>query len=330
MFDDWDKITNIYTNATATGKSFLDSDLISKYIKKRSQISNLSNHISRQLILYCRLSVANLTNKSELESFIAENSLDGNLITSIVEMCMNMYISEADYSKTTPSISYETRLQVLSGARKSIQHLWNDKELKLSLLETSVRYNLPSVKSFMVTAYDIVLGFYKIEDTVPLLQQELELDPKTAALLGAEVLEFLAPLSDPNWQPPVEENEDQPNDVMNDLNTAVEPEASRIPIKSPALFGTPSTPESVATPMPIPQPAPMVNPLATETPVYEPTPASYVSTPTPTPVYQSTQPVTTPAPAPLSTIPSYTPAPTPPIPVAPTLAPDRPRWSTEI
>jgi len=51
---------------------------------------------------------------------------------------------------------------------------------------------------------DIVLGFYKIEDTVPLLKQELGLDDETAKLLGTDVLEFLAPLSDPNWQPPEE------------------------------------------------------------------------------------------------------------------------------
>lgn len=200
------------------------------------------------------------------------------------------------------------------------------------LFSLSQKYSFDKVKDILLcrTVSEIILGFYKIEDTVPLLQQELGLDPKTAALLGAEVLEFLSPLSDPNWQPPVEENEDLPNGAIDALNTASEPEISRIPVKSPALFGTPNTPESVATPMPIPPPAPVVSPLATEMPVYEPTPTSYVSTPAPTPVYQSTQPVTTPAPAPLSTIPSYTPAPTPPTPVAPVPAPDRPRWSTEI
>jgi hypothetical protein len=63
-------------------------------------------------------------------------------------------------------------------------------------------------KKFAITVGDIILGFYRIEDTVPLLQQELGLDPRTAALLGADVLDFLAPLSDPNWQPPVEERDE--------------------------------------------------------------------------------------------------------------------------
>jgi len=57
---------------------------------------------------------------------------------------------------------------------------------------------------FTTAIGDIVLGFYKIEDTVPLLKQELGLDDETTKLLGADVLEFLAPLSDPNWQPPEE------------------------------------------------------------------------------------------------------------------------------
>ena len=57
---------------------------------------------------------------------------------------------------------------------------------------------------FTTAIGDIVLGFYRIEDTVPLLKQELGLDDETAKLLGADVLEFLAPLSDPNWQPPEE------------------------------------------------------------------------------------------------------------------------------
>ena len=73
------------------------------------------------------------------------------------------------------------------------------------------KYNFPSDYEFgtlLTLIGDIILGFYKIEDTVPLLQQELGLDAKTAALLGAELLDFLAPLSDPNWRPPVEEADD--------------------------------------------------------------------------------------------------------------------------
>ena len=81
------------------------------------------------------------------------------------------------------------------------------------LIKKYLILNSELVDQFKIVISDITLGFYKKEDTVPLLQQELELDAKTAALLGADVLDFLAPLSDPNWQPPVEEAADDLTDV---------------------------------------------------------------------------------------------------------------------
>lgn len=84
-------------------------------------------------------------------------------------------------------------------------------------------------ENLTVTIGDIILGFYRIEDTVPLLQQELGLDPRTAALLGADVLEFLAPLSDPNWQPPVEEEENS------DDKETVDDEPTRVSINSGSI-----------------------------------------------------------------------------------------------
>ncbi len=238
------------------------------------------------------------------------------------EMLEAQHSAYAEIMKSDHPIDERTRRDIIAAQPKKQKLVYLYAKTNPHLRVLLEQFSLPAekIEAGIVLLGDIILGFYKTEDTVPLLQQELELDPKTAALLGAEVLEFLTTLASPDWQPPA------------DAPRVTEPEANRIPIKSPALFGTPSTPEPVATPMPVPQSAPMVSPLATETPVYEPTPTSYVSTPAPTPVYQSTQPVTTPtpAPAPLSTIPSYTPTPTPPTPVAPVTAPDRPRWSTEI
>ncbi|MFM2339482.1 MAG: hypothetical protein RLZZ360_118 [Candidatus Parcubacteria bacterium] len=184
---------------------------------------------------------------------------------------------------------------------------------------------------FAITIGDIILGFYKIEDTVPLLQQELGLDPKTAALLGAEVLEFLAPLNDPTWQPPMAIGDADESEAITANNATSsspqEPAINRIPLKSPALFAMPATtPPPVAATLIEPVPVPAAAPMPPETPIYTPTPAGYTANHEPTPVYQSSQPM----PAPLSSIPSYTPAPTPPAPAAPTPAPDRPRWSTEI
>lgn len=81
---------------------------------------------------------------------------------------------------------------------------------------------------FAKTVGDIVLGFYRVPDTVPLLQQELGLSPRTAAILGADVLDFLAPLSDPNWHPP------QPEIIEEEVST---PE--QIPVPIPTLSTEP-------------------------------------------------------------------------------------------
>lgn len=209
------------------------------------------------------------------------------------------------------------------------------------LFEIREKFGIPlnEHSKFVTTLSHIVLGFYKIGDTVPLLQQELGLDPKTAALLGADVLEFLAPLSDPNWQPPVEEDvdEDTPEN-MPVIPTApfvteqIPEPVNRIPLKSPALYDTPATQVPVTPEVFIPPAAMpvMAQPTPVTTPVFEPAPVGYgvPTTPAPTPTYSSTQPAMS-APT-LSPIPSYTPTLTPPVAPPPAPAPDRPRWSTEI
>ena len=104
-----------------------------------------------------------------------------------------------------------TRLEVYSSSNYQVQYLYDHIGISLIVNKLSLKYNIESnlLIKMEFTIGDIILGFYKIEDTVPLLQQELGLDAKTAALLGADVLDFLAPLSDPNWQPPAEvENDD--------------------------------------------------------------------------------------------------------------------------
>jgi hypothetical protein len=58
-----------------------------------------------------------------------------------------------------------------------------------------------TIELFYVLLGDIVLGIYKIEDVVPLLQQELNIDVNEADLLGAEVIEFFKSLPETNWQP---------------------------------------------------------------------------------------------------------------------------------
>ena len=107
-------------------------------------------------------------------------------------------------------IDNETFKQVYSSASTAQKFLFASSKSGEKLFSFAKKHNLTSTEAyskFAITVGDIILGFYKIEDTVPLLQQELGIDAKTAALLGADVLDFLAPLSDPNFVVPVEVTE---------------------------------------------------------------------------------------------------------------------------
>ena len=182
----------------------------------------------------------------------------------------------------------------------------------------------------------VAFGFKARQDDQVIFVSDLG---KLGVDFRADVLEFLAPLSDPNWQPPVEEDvdEDTPEN-MPVIPTApfvteqIPEPVNRIPLKSPALYDTPATQVPVTPEVFIPPAAMpvMAQPTPVTTPVFEPAPVGYgvPTTPAPTPTYSSTQPAMS-APT-LSPIPSYTPAPTPPVAPPPAPAPDRPRWSTEI
>jgi hypothetical protein len=67
--------------------------------------------------------------------------------------------------------------------------------------------NSELLEHFKALISDVALGFYRKEDTVPLLQQELGLDPKSAALLGTEVLDMFEVISKDSWTPPTTVNQ---------------------------------------------------------------------------------------------------------------------------
>ena len=129
-------------------------------------------------------------------------------------------------------ITREFRIELLEQVKPVQLYLYGSPTSGGALLNIAEKYQLVSsfnYKKFALTVGDIVLGLYKIEDTVPLLQQELALDGKTATLLGADILDFLAPLSDPNWQPPIDEEE---NDILNNDVDFAEPD-DVLPLSSP-------------------------------------------------------------------------------------------------
>jgi hypothetical protein len=214
---------------------------------------------------------------------------------------------------------------VYSQADYRVQYFFSNPSSGKRLREISQKfsfYKTDKYKIFATTIGDIILGFYKIEDTVPLLQQELGLDPKTAALLGADVIEFLAPLSDPSWQPPQDATTEGDGSALDSVSTP--PAAIKIPVKAPVPVGSVAP---TATPV-----LPVATPLHTYADDLasvrgtEPR-RSYEQAPEPeqTPTYSSTQPIR----QPLSPLPTYTSAPTP-VPQVPAPSPDRPRWSSEL
>jgi hypothetical protein len=301
-------------------RDFVTSDFVEVVSQEVTIQYNLDERVTatieNMLFLYLLL----VLNKYELiEALITEADLSIDIATAVAEDSLAKLPSEmvsaqeSVFLELTPgesAVTEKDRLAVIKSlpARRRYAYLFAKTN---QLLEGgSAKLSPEQVEQGRILLGDIALGFYRTEDTVPLLQQELGLDPKTAALLGAEVIEFMTLLADPNWQPPTGTN-------------TIQSTATTIPVKSPIL----SMP-AVAMP-PAFENTP-VNPLPTANnplPTTYATPAPSVVT-APEPVYQSTQP-TAAQPA-LSSIPSYTPAPAPTAPATPAPAPDRPRWSTDI
>ncbi len=258
-------------------------------------------------------------------------------------------------------ITSETRLDIYRHATDKVQYFFGSSNTTDFLTSVIKRYfveNLEAQNILATTVGDIILGFYKMEDTIPLLEQELGLDSATAEKLGQEVLAFLAPLNDPNWEPPVEEDTDEDGAIeslagessstmtfANSEAVSIPIQSTRIPIKAPAITAPPPLhtyahdmevvrhPEAFEDVVPVPTtPEPTV-PAIPATPVEVPV-AQTPSTPLPSFIHTAPTPVSTPAPTistptstpepmtarvPLEPLPSYTP-PAVPIITPPTTA----------
>jgi hypothetical protein len=204
----------------------------------------------------------------------------------------------------------DIRLSIFEKSSTKIKYLYDSFNSQGNAFLIGQKHNLDQEAwiKFLLTVGDIILGFYKIEDTIQLLQQELGIDAATAEALGVEVLEFLAPLSDPNWQPPVELDE-TPEDTFEGSDG----EQFAIPVKSPALFTTPTPVHTLASDMDT-----VRSEGAAASPVVGVAPSEPIA-------YRSTQSSR----LPLEDIPTYTPTLTLVEPEVPA-APDRPRWSSDL
>lgn len=206
MLSHWEKLQESYNNAPKEARDFVNGGSVISFMESLEK----SPDITRDLIFGCNLKILTEITDTELISYLSSTLSTYSDMLNMVNAGASLFISETEYIKlSNPSINSELRKSLIANCSEPAQYLSSD-ESRAKLLFFAVEkkiFNQAILKKYLVLISDIILGFYKIEDTVPLLQQELEIDAKTAALLGADVLDFLAPLSDPNWQPPAETDE---------------------------------------------------------------------------------------------------------------------------
>ncbi len=237
-------------------------------------------------------------------------------------------------------VTKDIRNQTFEKGNAVQQFLYADSSCGLKQIAIAQKNNFHTNKDlyrkFALTVGDIILGFYKVEDTVPLLQQELALDPRAAALLGTDVLDFLAPLSDPQFVIPNQTEVSSPARVA-DVNlfthTAahIEPAVSVLAHASPILsvltsnpaYAQPISPKRPGA-LPNPYTAPELRTMAAD--MAETSHSQTAYTPVLTndaPVYSSQQPSVR---TPLSELPTYHNPSAPHQSVQPIAPLEPPRW----
>ena len=199
-------------------------------------------------------------------------------------------------------IDNDTFQQIFEHATPVQKFLITSSESGGSLFALAQKHQLTNPETynkFAITVGDIVLGFYKVADTVPLLQQELNIDARAAALLGADVLDFLSPLSDKDFVVKI--------DSLSDDTFLVPAPQSETAIQHP-IGSAPATPTN----------APELHTMAMDAHA-----ARENYQPAAEPVYSSEQPALRP---PLSDLPSYTSGATTPQNSTPLPPIEPPRW----
>ena len=273
MKSHWELFQEYYNKAPAAQRIFVDKNVFNKITEVIAK--ELSNEQKRDLVFATNLMILGFENIENIKPYI--NTLLEKITTheKYIKQLISIFIKTGDYIKFgNSSIPPEKRNSIKKQLSVVQNYLLEDADSICKLFVIAQKYNLEKdeiYKKFAITVGDIILGFYRIQDTVPLLQQELGLDPRTAALLGADVLDFLAPLSDPNWQPPEEfepidseEEDSELGQIPVKLEEVVEQNKIEIQPILPNI-PTPATPFDTTrvTPDIAPYVAPVVPPLRT-------------------------------------------------------------------
>lgn len=182
--------------------------------------------------------------------------------------------------------SYEAIYQASSLKQK---YFYASSESGTKLVDISKKYNLAetsSYQNFALIIGDVILGVKTFQTASTEFVTVLKLDLATAAALANDVGQFLAPLNDPNWQPPA----DFLAEIAEEETAVITPApntSSFIPTQAPATAAAASLASVTGS-------LPQVRTMAGDGGGMAPS-APYPTTPTPqidydnTPTYQSSQ-----------------------------------------
>lgn len=248
-----DLIKNRIAILDETYKDFVLSDfstiqaelIVKKYSLSETSISVVENGVMLYLLLFidkyelmryltyeCNISI--------IQSITAVRTIVSKLPEEMISVTEE---ARAALTKTDSQIAKQHYLQALDTGSETQLYLYLLASKSPPLpKDIGQHLNEGQKEKYILIIGDIILGFYNIEDTEPLLIQELGISPDVAEPLAAEVQEFLAPLSDPTWQPPAIESDETP------MPTESEPAVAKAQSATPTETAPPNT--ETVTPAP--------------------------------------------------------------------------------
>lgn len=280
MKSHWEKFLEAYNQAPNKTRDFVDSHIMHSFLTKVIKKDNvdMSADALRDLRYAINLTLLAKKGIEELKPYTESLDWTNENHKKLYGLGVMLYLTEEDYKTYgSQSIDQRVRESVLKSANIKQQYLLNNKTAKEALNDLAINHDLLSeylYKKLIITIEDIILGFYNIADTEPLLIQELGITPEAAQALTPDIIEFLAPLSDPNWQPPMDENEEYKAAATTDhepSDTYITPEQPVVANETETNTETHTTAQPMRTmqqDMARSPQRPEFEPMADDTPVY--------------------------------------------------------------
>jgi hypothetical protein len=97
----------------------------------------------------------------------------------------------------------QSNIQSYAGLTPAQAYLYSSPDSGVSLFAMATKYQInSSYRDFAIIVGDVILGTKKVTELTNLLQEQLHIEKTLAEAIARDLLDFLAPLSDPSWQPP--------------------------------------------------------------------------------------------------------------------------------